>query len=157
MQTAGASCPTGDPIVNGGFESALAGSWIVLNSGDASVSRVAISGGFAASSRINAGNANLPQRIVQAVNVCPGLNYLVGFSARRVTSTGIVSAVLYVDDTPLAGGTITSTAFTNVFAINGGVFSSMKNTVLVRIEFTYSGSIGSSKEVQIDNVTFTPA
>jgi hypothetical protein len=155
-QTAGASCPTGNPVVNAGFESPLPGSWVVLTSGDADVSRIAVSGGFALGSRINSGNPNLPQRILQAVNICPGTTYQIGFSARRVTTTGTVSAVLYVNDTPLAGGVITSTAFTSAFVVNGGMFSSTSKTVLVRIEFTYSGSSGSAKEVQVDNVTFTP-
>lgn len=150
------SCPTGDPIRNGGFESALPGSWTVLTAGDADVSRIAVTGGYALGARINSGNANLPQRAIQAVSICPGVNYQVSFSARRVTTVGVVSATLYVNDTPLAGGVVTSTAFTNVFVINGGIFSSTAGVVTVRLEFTYSGNPGSSKEVQVDNVVFTP-
>jgi hypothetical protein len=158
-QTAGASCPTGDPIVNGGFESGLAGNWVVLSSGDSNVERApgsSASGTASLRSRINAGNPNLPQRIVQAVTVCPGVNYQVGFSARRITATGTVSAVLYVNEVPMAGGAITSSSFTNVSPIGGAVFSTTRNTVLVRIEFTYSGSVVTNKEVLVDNVTITP-
>ncbi|KAF2993853.1 hypothetical protein E8E13_000288 [Curvularia kusanoi] len=155
-QTTAASCPTGNSIINGGFDNPLPGTWVALTSGDADVSRVAVAGGFAARGRINTSNANLPQRIEQAVSICSGVNYQVGFLARRTTSAGTVSAVLYVDDTPLAGGTVTSTAFTTVASVNGGTFLSVRNTALVRIEFTYSGGFGSAKEVQIDDVFLTP-
>jgi hypothetical protein len=62
----------------------------------------------------------------------------------------------YVNDVALAGGVVTATSFTSVAAINGGYFSTTASTAILRIEFTYSGSIGAAKEVQVDNVAITP-
>lgn len=87
--------------------------------------------------------------------MCPNVNYRVSFDARRLTSAGLVNAVLYVNDVPLAGGTITATTFTPVSVINSGIFSTTANSIVVRIEFTYSGAAASPKEVQVDNVAFT--
>jgi hypothetical protein len=81
----------------------------------------------------------------------------VGFQARRVTSSGTISAVAYVNDVALAGGVVAATSFTSVATINGGYFSTTASTAILRIEFTYSGSSGVAKEVQVDNVAITPA
>jgi len=71
--SAAASCPTGNVVVNGDFEQSLAGNWVALPAGEALVDRSnqAGEGGstFGFRVRIASTNANLPQRVVQAVNV----------------------------------------------------------------------------------------
>jgi hypothetical protein len=99
----------------------------------------------------------LPQRLVQAVTLCPGTTYQVSFQARRVTTAGIVSAVAYINDVALAGGVVASTSFTPVGTIGSGQFSlASGSTAILKIEFSYQSGIGSAKKVQIDNVAITP-
>jgi len=150
------ACPAGNPIINGDFEGSLTGTWSVLEAGDADVDRIAVGGaqGYALRARINSGNGNLPQRIVQSVTVCPGANYKVSFKARKTTTSGSVYATLYVNDSQQAGGLITASSFTSVATIGSGIFSTTSNSVTVRIEFTYGGS-GGSKEVQVDDIVLT--
>jgi hypothetical protein len=106
-------------------------------------------------SRVNTGNS-LPQRLVQAITLCPGTPYQVSFQARRVTTSGTVSATAYVNDVALAGGVVTATSFTSVAVVGSGIFSTTASSVILRIEFTYSGGTGSAKEIQVDNVAITP-
>ena len=99
---------------------------------------------------------SLPRHIVQIVNICPGVDYQVGLSARKTTTAGQVSATLYVNDVPLAGGVISSALFMlRVASVGGATFSSMSNTALVQI-LTYAGGTGATTEAQIDKVAFTP-
>ncbi|KAK6538415.1 hypothetical protein TWF694_011291 [Orbilia ellipsospora] len=156
--TSVAACPTGNPIVNGGFESFLPGTWSILSSGDGNYERTnsaASSGSFAFRARIAATNANLPQRIIQAITICPGANYQVSFMARRATTAGNVAAALYINDTLLAGGTITASSFQPAPVVNGGIFSSTVNSVIVRMEFTYSGGTNQAKEILVDDIVLT--
>ena len=153
-----ASCPTGNPVLNGGFESSLLGTWSILPAGDASLDRISAAsdtGTYALRARIATTNTNLPQRVIQAITVCPGANYRVSFNARKTTTAGNVAAVLYINDIALAGGTITSTVFQAAPAIGAGVFSTTSNSVILRLEFSYSGSTGTAKEVQVDDVVLT--
>jgi hypothetical protein len=107
--------------------------------------------------RARSTTGNLQQRIVQAVSLCPGTTYRVSFQARRITSTGSVTAVAYINEVAVAGGLVTSPSFTSVPIINGGVFSlTSRNTAVLRIEVTYSGTTTAAKEVFIDNVAITP-
>jgi hypothetical protein len=85
--------------------------------------------------------------------VCPGSTYQVAFKARRLTSAGSITAVLYVDDTAYAGGMITSAAF--VAMPVQGQFIATSSSALLRIEITYTGGTGSTKEAQIDDVVLT--
>jgi hypothetical protein len=55
----------------------------------------------------------------------------------------------------LAGGTISSTTFAVVPPINGGTFTVPQGVTngLVRIGFTYTGTITATKELHVDDVT----
>ena len=88
--------------------------------------------------------------------MCPGTLYKVSFQARRSTTAGMVSAVAYINDVAQAGGAITTSSFTSVAAVGSGIFSTTASSVILRIEFTYSGGTGSAKEIQVDNVVITP-
>jgi hypothetical protein len=63
----------------------------------------------------------------------------------------------YVNDTPLYGGVITSTSFSLAPSIGSGQVSLQNGgSVVLRLEFTYSGAPSSAKEVLVDNVALTP-
>ena len=154
---AGSCSPSANAVVNGDFETSLPGTWSVLTAGDATLDRVTGSGSSTTfRSRIASTNSNLPQRLIQAITVCPGTLYKVSFQARRSTTAGMVSAVAYINDVAQAGGAITTSSFTSVAAVGSGIFSTTASSVILRIEFTYSGGTGSAKEIQVDNVAITP-
>jgi hypothetical protein len=112
---------------------------------------------FALRPRIDATNSNLPQRLVQAVTLCPGTTYQVSFQARRTTTAGGASVVAYINDVALAGGVVASSSFTPAVTIGSEQFSlASGSTAILKIEFSYQSGSGSAKEVQIDNVAITP-
>lgn len=155
---AGSCSPSANAIVNGDFETPLAGTWSVLTTGTVNLERVNVPGStFALRPRIDATNSNLPQRLVQAVTLCPGTTYQVSFQARRTTTAGSASVVAYINDVALAGGVVASSSFTPAVTIGSEQFSlASGSTAILKIEFSYQSGSGSAKEVQIDNVAITP-
>lgn len=70
-----------------------------------------------------------------------------------MTTIGSIGVVLYMGMTPIAGGTITSSAFAAAPALLP--FIAPDSTGLLRLEFTSTGGTGSAKEVLIDSVLLT--
>lgn len=163
--SAGASCPTGDVVANPSFENVLAGSWTVFASSLDTTIDNGVTGGASGTAkalrvRITATNANLPQRIVQAISVCPGTTYQFSGQNKRATTAGNISLIAFVvtsaGTTQLAGGVVTAATWTAMPLANSGTFTAMSTSALLYLEVTFTSGTGQAKEVDIDEIHLTP-
>jgi hypothetical protein len=74
----------------------------------------------------------------------------VSFQARRLTSAGTVSAALYIDETAYAGGQIGTSTYTGYASTT--LFTATDSSAVLRLEITFTGGVGSAKEINIDEV-----
>ncbi|KAH7402807.1 hypothetical protein BKA66DRAFT_604346 [Pyrenochaeta sp. MPI-SDFR-AT-0127] len=157
-------CPTGSPVVNGGFEAAAIAPWTLLSAGSGTFGRAA--GGASGSSNsyrfaIDATNPNLPQRLIQPVLLCPGSTYTLAAQTRRTLGVGtivVTGGIQFGSGTfvQLVGSTVTSIGFTPAAFLTTLTVPSGKALVagILVFEVTFYGATG-AKEVFIDEVTLT--
>ncbi|KAI5782043.1 hypothetical protein DFH27DRAFT_528976 [Peziza echinospora] len=86
-----------------------------------------------------------------AVSVCADKKYKVSFSARRITTSGGITVQVWTDNSLLVALTIASTVFVPTHSADFNFPAGTTSTVL-RITSTFTGTVGTPKEVQIDNV-----
>jgi hypothetical protein len=146
-----AACQSINPVVNGGFEGSLR-SWNPLTADGGSITSSGNAARYVATS-------NTPQRLIQALSVCPGHRYAVAFGARRETAvagtTGTATASLALDGVTYASFTVPVSE--NFVEINGNrVFTATTSSVSLVLQVTFtSASFGSGLAALIDNVYLT--
>ena len=73
-----------------------------------------------------------------------------------MTQSGTISVTLYVNETPLIGGTVTSTSsFEALPVLDGDTFISSSDSAIVYLDIMYSGGTAQAKEVLVDDVVVT--
>lgn len=155
-------------IKNGGFEQSLSGIWRTFQAGpDAMIMRTPASpasGSFSFRSRAgpNTGN-NTPQRVAQAVLLCPGVTYELTFKARTtVPNAAVIAGWIEVPGEggyPLAGGALNSDSYVTFTSFDTRPFP-LSGTAPVPgmffFEFSYGGDPNREKDIYVDDVVLAP-
>ncbi|KAI1975380.1 hypothetical protein LOZ55_004700 [Ophidiomyces ophidiicola] len=139
-------------VANPGFE--VSGSWVFMPASSDSDVEIAAGGGQEGARylrmRTPGTSSNLGQNVLQSISVCPGRSYKLTFWYKRATSAGTITVRAYLGSIVVFSGTATSSTWVEgqgVWTAPNGLDSAM-----LRFEAAFSGGVGSSKEVNLDNV-----
>jgi hypothetical protein len=143
-----AACQGMNPVVNGGFEGSFR-SWNLLTADGRSFT---VSGNAARC----VARSNIPQRLIQALSLCPGRRYAISFSARRETAvagtTGTAIASLALDGVTYANFIVpASEKFVEITPNQAFTATTSPVSLVLQVTFT-SASFGSGLAALIDNV-----
>jgi hypothetical protein len=138
--------------MNGGFDGSLA-PWVPLT---------ADSGTFVASNSnaVVSVKSSIPQRLVQALSVCPGTRYIISFSGRRDRSTagttGRATALLIIDGTTYATFSLSSSDYFTTITPNLRYTATTSLATLVVEVSIQSTAYDQALTAVLDNIKLTP-